>query len=173
MNHTEKEKFESLWNDFLTLTKGKLMRTINKHSLSTPLANLILSETAGVWGVEYEVYGRWLKNLRENNSSKAKLISNILFNDMRFTEVKPRKEIPSYCKFIIPVIGAFAGYAITHHFEYSKLTQTISFITPAVLLYPIVQNFRKNQIEKNKEKLISQYLEQLEKFKNSILSILS
>ena len=42
MYSTEKEKFESLWADFIALVKGKLISTAAKQNLSTPLANLIL-----------------------------------------------------------------------------------------------------------------------------------
>lgn len=35
MNTTEKEKFESLWTDFIALVKGKLISTAAKQKLST------------------------------------------------------------------------------------------------------------------------------------------
>ena len=44
MNTTEKDRFESLWGDFIALVKGKLISTAVKQKLSAPLANLILSD---------------------------------------------------------------------------------------------------------------------------------
>lgn len=65
MNNTNKDKFESLWIDFVTLVKGKLITTAKKQTLSTALANLILSEAAAAWSSDYEINGRWIMELEK------------------------------------------------------------------------------------------------------------
>ncbi|MGN0245837.1 MAG: hypothetical protein ACI4DK_07715 [Lachnospiraceae bacterium] len=170
---TEKEKFESLWADFIALVKGKLINTVAKQKLSTPLANLILSDAASSWNSEYEINGKWLSNLKNVNSKKAELVGEILLDDMRFTEIDTQGELPTYYNYVIPAVGACFGCAISMYLEYSKLVQAASTIIPAVLLYPAVTTFRKRMNETNKDKCIEDYIAQLDKYKNSVISVLS
>lgn len=173
MNTTEKEKFESLWTDFIALVKGKLISTAAKQKLSTPLANLILSDAASSWNSDYEINGRWLSGLKRVDSKKAELVGEILLNDMRFTGMNTKRELPNYYNYIIPTVGACTGCAISMYLDYGKLVQAASTIIPAVLLYPAVTAFRNRMNETNKDKCIEDYIAQLEKYKNSVISVLS
>lgn len=173
MNITEKEKFESLWKDFIALVMGKLMNTVAKQKLSTPLANLILSDAASSWNSDYELNGKWLSNLKEIDPPKAELVREILLNDMRFVEIETKGELPAYYNYVIPAVGAGAGCAISMYLGYGKLVQVASTVIPAVLLYLAVTMFRRRTDEINKEKCVEDYIAQLEKYKNSVMSILS
>ena len=173
MVNTEKEKFESLWNDFGTLVKGKLITTAQKQSLTTPLAKLILSDAAGAWRDEYSTYGRWLQQLAKNESSKFELIKDVLINDMRFNDVELPSVLPNYCDYLVPTISACAGYAISKFWELGTIANAAFVIIPALLTYPAVKQYRKTQTETAVSKTIDSYMNQLEKFKNSILAILS
>lgn len=173
MENTEKEKFETLWSDFNTLVKGKLLTTAQKQKLSTPLAKLILTDAAGSWNDEYSVYGRWLHQLSQTNSAKSELVREILLNDMSFTEIDTQCELPTYYNYVIPAAGACLGCVISMYLDYSKLVQAASTIIPAVLLYPAVTTFRKRMNETNKDKCIEEYIVQLEKYKKSVISVLS
>lgn len=173
MGNTEREKFESLWEDFLTLVKGKLISTAQKQKLSTPLANLILADTAGSWNDEYSLYGRWLHQLDIDAPEKSNLIREILVRDMKFCEIEKKSILPSYCDYLIPGAGAAAGYVVSHCLSFGKLAQAATILVPAILLYPAVKMFRNNQEEIYKDKDINSYISQLEKYKNSILSVLS
>lgn len=172
MENTEREKFESLWKDFLTLVKGKLISTAQKQSLSTPLANLILTDAAGSWDDEYSLYGRWLHQFSIDAPEKSSLIREIV-RDMKFSEIEKKIILPSYCDYIIPGAGAIAGYVVSHCLSFGKLAQAATILIPAILLYPAVKMFRNNQEEIYKDKAINSYISQLEKYKNSILSVLS
>lgn len=173
MNTTEKEKFESLWTDFIALVKGKLISTAAKQKLSTPLANLILSDAASSWNSDYEINGKWLSNLKGVDPKKAELVEDILLKDIHFGEMDTKRELPSYYNYVIPAIGACAGCAISMYLDYGKLVQAASTIIPAVLLYPAVNTFRNRLNEINKDKCIEGYIAQLEKYKNSVVSVLS
>lgn len=173
MENTEKEKFEAFWNDFATLVRGKLIATAKKQSLSTPLARLVLSDAVGSWEEEYSLYGRWLQQLSQNDTEKANLIKEILLKDMTFADVDTKKVLPDYCNYLIPGLGACAGYALGRCFDFGKIGQIASVIIPAILLYPAVKMFRNNQAEVAIEKTVNAYMEQLEKYKNSVLSVLS
>lgn len=173
MNTTEKEKFESLWTNFIALVKGKLISTVAKQRLSTALANWILSDAASSWNSDYEINGRWLSNLKGVDSKKAELVGEILLNVICFTEVDTKGELPNYYNYVIPVVGACTGCAISMYLGYGKLIQAASTIIPAVLLYPAVTTFRYRMSETNKDKCIEGYIAQLEKYKNSVISVLS
>jgi len=173
MDNTDKEKFESLWNDFIILVKGKLITTSNTQRLSTPLANLILSDAASAWGSEYELSGKWLSQFAEKDPQKAELIRDIVMNDMKFSDISEKKEISNQYNIIIPAIGAIAGLGISFFAGATKLVQAISTIAPAVLLYPAVKSFGKQQNEINKKNTIDELMVQLDKYNNSILSVLS
>lgn len=173
MENTEKEKFEILWDDFTTLVKGKLITTATKQTLSAPLAKLILSDAAGSWGDEYSTYGRWLQLFSQKESSKAELIREVLLKDLRFTEISSPNILPDYCNYLIPGLGALAGYTTSVYFDMGRISQVATVLLPAVLLYPAVKKFRTNQSKMAIDKTIDAYMEQLEKYKNSVLSILS
>lgn len=173
MNTTEKEKFESLWINFIALVKGKLISTIAKQRLSTPLANLVLSDAALSWNSEYEINGKWLSNLKEVAPKKAELVREILLNDMRFIEIDTKGELPTYYNYVIPAMGACAGCAISMYLGHGKLVQAASTVIPAVLLYPAVTMFRNRMNEINMDKCVEDYIAQLEKYKISVISVLS
>lgn len=173
MNNTSKEKFETLWNDFSTLIKGKLIISAQKQTLSTPLAKLILSDGIGLWEDKYSMYGRWLQQFEESEPTKAQLVKDVLLKDMSFTEVKHPSILPDYYNYIVPSIGACTGYAISKYLELGVLAKSALVIFPALLSYPIVKQYRKHQTEITANKTIESYMKQLEKYKNSVLSILS
>lgn len=169
----EQEKFESLWDDFIVLVKGRLLTAAGNQTLSTSLANLILSDAASSWASDYDINGRWMKDIKMQDPKKAELISEVLLNDLRFSDVRIKGVLPEYCNYLIPAAGAVAGYAVGVFFDYSKLWQGVFTLVPAVLLYPLVKHFRSNQHISNNENLVNLYVEQLIKYKNSIMSILS
>lgn len=173
MNTTEKEKFESLWTNFIALVKGKLISTVAKQRLSTPLANLVLSDAASSWNSEYEINGKWLSNLKAVDTKKAELVREILLNDMHFIEIDTKGELPTYYNYVIPAVGACAGCTISMYLDYGKLLQAASTVIPAVLLYPAVTMFRNRLNEKNMDKCVEDYIAQLDKYKNSVVSVLS
>lgn len=173
MENTDREKFDSLWNDFIALVKGKLINSASKQKLSVPLANLILSDAASTWTSEYEINGKWLYGFAEREPQKADLIREILMNDMKFGDVEMRRELSNGIYYIVPAIGAIAGLSISYFSGASKVIQAISTIAPAILLYPAVKLFGKQQAETNVQKNIEDIMQQLEKYHNSILSILS
>ena len=173
MINTEKEKFETLWSDFCTLVKGKLLTTAQKQTLSTPLATLILTDAAGSWNDEYSMYGRWLHQLSQTDVAKAELIKEVLLKDMNFAEVEQSSVLPAYYNYLVPSISACAGYAVSRFLGLGLLGDTALAILPAVISYPAVKQYRKNQANVAVGKTIASYMEQLEKYKNSVLSILS
>lgn len=173
MDNTNKEKFESLWTDFITLVKGKLIDIANKQTLSTPLANLVLIDAAACWTSPYDISGRWLNKLREENPQQGELIYKILTQDMRLSDINSAPVLPRYCNYLIPILGAGIGYVVSSSLAASKVVQCISTLLPAALLYPAVNQFRDIQKSKNLQLTINAYIAQLDKYYHSIESVLS
>lgn len=170
---TNKEKFVSLWNNFVSHVKGRLMQAAEGQDLTQPLANLILSEISHTWMSEHELNGKWLYKYTEENEKKAALIKEILLNDMRFDEIKQKSIMPGYYTYLIPAIGAVTGYAIGDYFKFNDVWHIISTAAPAALLVPTIKAYRNEQQTKNKGNIVNLYIEQLTKYKNSIITVLS
>ena len=134
MENTEKEKFETLWVDFCTLVKGKMITAAQKQTLSSPLAKLILTDAAGVWSDEYSMYGRWLQQLSQTDSAKADLIKGILLKDMSFIDVEQVKVLPDYCDYLVPTLSACVGFAVSRFFNLSLLF-LLSLVLHSFYLY--------------------------------------
>lgn len=111
--------------------------------------------------------------MKEVDSKKAELVGEILLNDMCFTDMETKGELPTYYNYVIPAVGACAGCAISMYLGYGRWVQAASTIIPAVLLYPAVTMFRNRMNETNKDKCVEGYIAQLEKYKNSVVSVLS
>ena len=170
--NAEKEKFETLWGDFVTLIKGKLITISDKQILSTSVANLVLSEAVESWAIKSELNGHWLMKLEEKYPNKVKLIKEILFQDIKFNNVKTIKVLPNYSKTIVPAMGAVIGFVVGKYFELGITTLVCSTIVPVLILYPTVAMLQKKQIIQKIESQIEGYIGQLNKYKDSILSIL-
>lgn len=173
MDNTPKEKFESLWADFIVLVKGKLITVAKQQKLTTPLANLMLSDAASSWGSGYEINGRWMMEYEKTAPDKAALLKDILLHDMRFTNVDVHNTLPSYCDILVPVVGAGAGLAISYALGAGKIVQAVSALAPAILLFPAVKSFRNSQAQSIKDRAIDEYIGQLDKFYNSAVAVLS
>lgn len=173
MEMTPKDKFESLWADFMALFKGKLIKAAEKQALSMPLARLILTDAAASWFSAYEINGRWLSSYSKEQPEKAAMIKGILQNDLSLQDMPKGGELPAYTNYALPLLGAGAGLAISYCLGAGRLVQAVSTIGPALLLYPAVKYFRKFQTDRNLQNAIDGYVAQLDKYYNSIVSILS
>ena len=173
MEMTDTVQFENHWSSFIALVKGKLMKAADKQTLSAALANLILTEAAYSWKSEYDLNGKWLAGLKEKDPEKGERIDEILFVDMKFSEIKIGQPLPRWYNIVIPAAGACAGLAISSHMDAAKWVQWTSTLLPAALLYSAVNTYRKNQGDSTKDKVVADYIGQLDKFKLGILSLLA
>lgn len=173
METTDTLQFETIWTNFIVLVKGKLINAANKQTLSAAWANLILTDAAFSWKSEYDLNGKWLAGLKERDPEKGERINAILFTEMKFSDIKISKPLSRVYDFIIPAIGACAGLAISSHLEAMKWVQWASAVAPAALLYSAINTFRKNRADALKDKAITGYINQLDKYKQEILSILA
>ena len=174
MSNTGIEKFETLWTNFETRVKGKLMTIQKNQTISTSLANLILTDLALSWASDIEINGRWLNSLTEENPTKAAMIKSILMKDMHFDPIeKPSSyESTNILQYIIPCAGAGVGYIASRFFEVNSLGQAAFILIPALASYPVAKNIVTNKKQLVAQQEIDLYIEQLAKYKSSVISIL-
>lgn len=171
---TDSEKFLKYWNDFIQILRQKITKD-ETHYFSYGYLKMVLAEEAISWSSESEVNGRWLAEYTKKHPDQGKRILNILTKDMRFSPVeKPNKDYASMIRSAAPVIGAAAGLSIVHLLHIPNLwIQFFSIVAPAVAAYPAGMLISDEIAERTNLQWIKTYLDQLEKYKNSVLSILS
>lgn len=166
-----KEKFLSLWGEFLTRVKGKMMTQANKQTLSYPLARLLLTDELGAWFSDYEASGRWLSTFAKEHPEQAEQVKAVI-KGIHFDELKAVRNAPEYLQYAVPLAGALAGYGIARYFGAGIVTQIASTALPAVLLYPAVKTVMGNKDTNAVQTLINQYIAQLDTYKQQILGLL-
>lgn len=167
---TNTEEFARLWNGFTTRLRGSLLRRCSKRQPAISELSLILREAALAWDSGNEVCGRWLKSYGEVQPEKAGAIRTILLDELRFTEIERIPDHSGAVQAGIPIAGAIAGYAITEMLSAAVLLQAASIVLPPLLLYPAAKNAAASVTESGSRRLISEYMRQLEPFREQILA---
>lgn len=166
-------RFRQLWADFVASFKGSLINDSKNSPLAFSIAKLALSESITTWLSEYTVNGRWLSKLIAENPEQGRLVKDIFTKDMSLTEV-PAPETPSRSlNYLIPGAVAAAGYGLAACLKLGTIATACSTIIPAVISFPAINTYVAAKKRKNEQVLIEAYVSQLDKYYESILSILS
>lgn len=165
-------RFQELWEGFIDSFKGDLLTESRKQNISFPLAKLALGEAVSSWTSEYTINGRWLYNLLKSNPAKGELVKEIITKDISLTEVKDNSSKSDGLKYLAPLGVGALGYGVARWFEMETMGTLISTILPMFAAYPIATNYLSNQHAKAQDSLINAYVNQLNKYKESIWSVL-
>lgn len=171
INMTHTENFERLWDNFIVKLKGKLLNVSMQKELTFSYVKLILDNEIYAWDSDYDEEGRWLKQYMNENPREGQLIKEILLDDMSFTEIEPPKKADSLT-YIVPVVGAAAGLGLSSIFNANLIVKAISTVAPAAILFPTTKTVLNYFSSYNSQTLIDNYIGQLDKYKNSIISII-
>ena len=166
-------EFESYWDRFTDRLRGTLMNESKKQTISYSVASILLSDALMSWSLSYDDCGAWLLRLKSEDPRKGELVSRILSNDIKFTEIEPKKVMPPAAKVLAPAAGAALGFGISHALGAGILVQIISTVLPAALIYPATNSVGNMMAENNKSAIIDDYMAQLDKYKKSVISVLS
>ena len=120
------------------------------------------------WTSNETACGRWLINLAKESPEKAKLIEQVLLEDMQFKALSAAPGVSPVIKTASPAAGAVAGLVISHFAGAGPAVQIASAVIPAVVLGSVMKSAAKG----NAGKGVQAYLEQLMLYHTSILSIL-
>lgn len=165
--------FERCWKKFTDTLGGALIEESEKQTLTYSVASIILSNASMAWSLSYDECGRWLSSYKKENPEKGELAEQILTKDMRFTELPPKKNLPEAVNFIAPLGGAIVGGGIAHLLGTNIFIQVASAAVPAVLLYPTTKSIGNMIKRNNKEAVLTEYMAQLEKYRKSVISVIS
>lgn len=165
-------KFQELWNDFISSFKGSLITEANKQELSLGLVKIILSDAVSTWSSEYTINGRWLYKLMQDEPEKGKLVKEIITKDISLSEVKPESTNPENLKYIIPIGAGAIGYGAAYMAGLATVGTACSTLIPMAVAYPLAKTHISNKKSKEKERMINSYVDQLNKYKEAVISAL-
>ncbi len=165
-------KFQELWDDFVSSFKGLLITESSKQELSFAIAKLSLTEVVSTWSSEYTINGRWLYKLIQEEPEKGKLVKEILTKDISLTEVKLEYSSPDSLKYIIPLGVGVIGYGVAHIAELATLGTVCTTLIPIAIAYPLTTTHLSNKKDKQNERIISDYVNQLNKYRDAVISTL-
>lgn len=165
------QNFENYWKEFIQSFEGALINESKRQTLTYPLIKLILSEASTSWNDDTTQRGRWLLKFETESPEKGKAIEEILTSDMTVTEVK----ISSNGN-VIRVAGPFgvgvAGYAVASMLGASTIGSIAAAVIPGVISIPIFNSRAETVKHDAVLRLIDAYVSQLNKYHDSVVSIL-
>lgn len=172
MIQTDIEQFENQWKIFETKLKLQLYRRSRDGIASGARMNVILKDCVLDWSSGETTCGRWLMRLQEEEPEKARIVAQILMEDMCFREPVGKKGIPGTLKALVPVAGALAGLVFSRYTGANATVQMISTATPAAMLVPAVQIADSRLFRNQTDAEIRNCLKQLELYRDSVIGIL-
>ena len=173
MAENSTDKFITLWSDFVTRFRWKLVEVSGKQTLSYPLVDLLLKDSVGMWFNPYEINGRWLSSYTNEHPDKGAAIKNVLEHELALEEVPAGRSVPFYSKYLFSLGGAFAGLTVSYYCGASRLIQAIYTLGSGAAAFFGTTVVVKAYEEKKRIEQIDAYISQLDTYYNRILSILS
>ena len=173
MGTIEINKFEKVWENFLNSFRGSLITQSRKQSLSYPLVKLLFQEASLTWTSGYGINCTWLDQLMNEYPEKGMIVKEILTKDMGIVELPVASYDNNNTIKLMASVGTGAiGYVISSFMGLGMVGVAASTILPAAIAIPIAQSQLSNAKSRNVNKTIDLYINQLEKYKNSIESVL-
>lgn len=166
------QQFEKLWDGFVTSFKGDLIGQSRKQTLTYPLVKLIFSDKVLTLTSEYGSFGRWLDEVIRIQPRKGKLIKELLIKDMVLTEEKLNNEISSGLKYAAVGGAGTFGFIAAKSMALGIISTAVLTLAPMAIAYPVATSYISTRKEKSIYTLIDAYITQLDKYKNSISSVL-
>ena len=165
-------QFSGHWKDFLARLVGQMGRRARGKLPPFLQLQLILQDTASDWAGDDNRWGRWLMALEKEDARKARLIRDILLQDMRFQEITASRGLPPYLQAVIPAAGAAAGLGISMLCRAPIWAVAVSAIVPGLILIPTVRIMGEQREKQALQDGIYAYLSQLDKYCQSVQSVL-
>ena len=167
------QRFEQLWEQFIATFKGSLITEARKQHVNLTLAKILLKDAAESWTADYGVNGVWLKHLKQDEPKKGELVEEILTHDLTLQDVKIAPPKPNNALKVAAPIGAgVAGLAVAKALSLGTVATATAVAVPAALALPIVNARMETAAAKRKQRIIDAYVQQIDKYKESIKSIL-
>ncbi len=171
-NNELKESFLKNWERFITELKGRMISFTDKQPLTSSSVSQILADSLFEWKSEANLIGKWLDNLKSSDQEKYEKVSDILFKQIKFEDIKLE---PTKQEKILPFVpyGISALALGTTYVLHTNIWWKIAAVAvpPIVLKKPIDNLIDELQLQNSKDS-IPKYLSQLDKYKEAILAVL-
>ena len=164
-------QFEHHWKSFLVRLNGKILK-LSSQELTLSRMNLILRDCALDWSSEETVCGRWLIELSAAAPAKAASIRSILLEDMCFTPIDTAGDHSGLLQAAAPVVGLAAGVFLSRYWNAALWQQAVSAVASATIFGAGAKVYGDKRKTSLKAAAQAAYMEQLEKYRSSILSTL-
>lgn len=172
MTTTINKEFENRWNDFITTYKGSMIASVKNQEMTLAVAKALLLEAAMRWESDYDLCGKWLNKLVNDYPQKGKLVKEILLEDMMVEKPSERTDNTNAVRYGIPVGTGLAGIVAATLLSTGTATVVGAAVVGTALGFVISNGKVADMKEKRILGIIDDYVRQLEKYKNSIVSIL-
>lgn len=164
--------FEKCWIKFTKQLKGKLINQKEKQNFTYSALKLILADAVTVWESKYDECGRWLIDYTKENPEKGELIKQVLLEDIKFTEIKEKKDSSRGVAIAVSAASAAIGFGISTVLNATNIVTAAATMLPAIAAYPAVTATGSAVKAKKEELNIDAYMNQLEKFRLSIVNVI-
>ena len=94
MNQEYAVQFDRHWSDFQSKLKSRIQMRSQSGALSCPQMNVILKDCALGWDSRGTMWGWWMADLEAQNPDKARIVREILLEDMCFRKIPPDLRFP-------------------------------------------------------------------------------
>ena len=165
--------FKKCWEKFSSQLQGQLITKAKSNTLQTASANLALSDSVSFWDDRYAEGRKWLDGLSVKNAEKAKLIEEILLDDMQFQTLAEQKSNDKLLKYGIPMGGAVMGFVVSKAIGTALPGRAVLMGGMALAGCPLGKGMASASRDGAKKKMIDEYMQQLEKYRLSVERILT
>lgn len=166
------DEFKTVWRRFEDLSRGKLIEKSKQSTLNAAAARTAISAAASVWTDKYDPCGKWLNELRRENTTNAARIEDIV-EHIDFIDPPPAKKLSDFSVIGVSVLGAAVGAGVSSRiFHAGTLVSAASAVLPAAVLYPIMKKTQSEMDKSEEKRIIDQYMEQLGSVRDLILEVL-
>ncbi len=165
-----KERFEKVWESFMTSYEGTLISESKKDGISFQEAKISLNNCLEMWYDSADICGHWLNKLTKTDNERGEKVKDVLV-DIELHPIDKK-----------PISGAFSGagaagaaaigFATSKAFELGTIGTVASTVIPAAVAYPVVSSIIKKSNAKKTEEAITGYVDQLDQYKRMILAII-
>ena len=171
MEQTIRE-FKTCWKRFKKRFEHKLYEKTESRKVNYKKVSAILKKEQAIWENEEHPCGKWLTSLSETDREKGAQAAKILTENLSVAAVEQKKDFPLAVQILVPILGAVVGFFLAKALGAGILIRIASILSLLIVLAALMKNIGEIVREKNTDTYISNYLEQLETYKDFVIEIL-
>ncbi len=166
------QEFRVCWARFKKRFERKLYEKSESQQLTYKRVSAVLKETQTVWESKEHPCGSWLGTFLAFYPEQGAMVKEILMEKLSTTPTEMKKGFSKIIHLVTPFVGAVLGFCIAKALGANVFISIASFLAPFIVLLAAMKNVSEIVQEKNTDCYVSNYLEQLETYKDFVIEIL-